>query len=127
MDQGKILITAGIYGFLAVALGAFGSHSLKAVLDPASLQIFEVAVKYQMYHGLALGFIAALAQPALSKHLKRAAILFSCGIFIFSGSLYALIATQVRILGAITPLGGGLLLLGWFFLICEGWERSQKT
>ncbi|MEI8026000.1 MAG: DUF423 domain-containing protein [Pseudomonadota bacterium] len=126
MNQGKILIAAGIYGFLAVVLGAFGTHSLKNILDPSSLQIFDVGVKYQMYHALALGFVAALAQPSLSKHLKKAALLFSIGILIFSGSLFALIATQVRVLGAITPIGGGLLILGWFFLIREGWDRSQS-
>ncbi len=127
MNAGKILLAAGIYGFLAVVLGAFGTHSLKSILDPTDLQIFDVAVKYQMYHALALGFVAALAQSSLTKHLKKAAILFSMGIFIFSGSLFALIATQVRVLGAITPVGGGLLILGWFFLIREGLDRSQSN
>ena len=126
MNQGKILMAAGLYGFLAVVLGAFGTHSLKNLLDPSSLQIFDVGVKYQMYHALALGFVAALAQPSLTKHLKKAALFFSIGIAIFSGSLYILVATQVRVLGAITPIGGGLLIVGWFFLILEGWDRSQS-
>ena len=130
MEQGKILVLAAFYGFLAVVLGAFGSHSLKSVLDPSSLQVFETAVKYQMYHALALGLTAALApvpSSPMSKHLKRAAVLFALGILIFSGSLYILVASQIRAFGAVTPVGGVCLIVGWFFLMREGWDRSRRS
>lgn len=127
MEQGKILVLAAVYGLLAVVLGAFGSHSLKSILDSYSLQVFETGVKYQMYHALALGLTSALASASPSKNVKRAARFFAVGILIFSGSLYILVATQIRIFGAVTPVGGVCLILGWFFLIREGWERSQKT
>jgi uncharacterized membrane protein YgdD (TMEM256/DUF423 family) len=93
--------------FLDVALGAFGAHALKNRLTPEMLTVFETGVRYQAYHALALLLLAALRGP------DKAAWCFVGGIVLFSGSLYALALTGVRWLGAITPIGGVLFLVGW--------------
>jgi uncharacterized membrane protein YgdD (TMEM256/DUF423 family) len=99
-------IGAGLM-FLTVALGAFGAHGLKTRLAPEMLAIFETGVRYQAYHALGLLALAALKGP------DRAGWCFLVGIVLFSGSLYALALTGVRWLGAITPIGGVLFLVGW--------------
>jgi uncharacterized membrane protein YgdD (TMEM256/DUF423 family) len=106
------LLGAG-FAFLAVTLGAFGSHSLKAVLAPEMLAVFETGVRYQMYHALALFAVgwAAHQYPQASFHI--AGWLFAAGILLFSVSLYVLALSGVRWLGAITPLGGVAFLAGW--------------
>jgi uncharacterized membrane protein YgdD (TMEM256/DUF423 family) len=98
---------------LAVAAGAFGSHALRNRLAPDTLGIFEVGVRYHMYHALAL----LAAAWAVSRWPGGAAVtagwLFVAGTVIFSGSLYILSFTGQRWLGAITPLGGVAFILGW--------------
>ncbi len=106
----------GIFGALAVMLGAFGAHALKARLSPEHLQTFETAVRYQMYHALAL-FAAAHVGS------RWAGRLFVAGILLFSGSLYGLIATGWRWLGPITPLGGSCLIAGWVALTLAAARR----
>ena len=101
-------------GFLAVALGAFGAHALKSRLEPAMLEIFETGVRYQFYHVFAI-FIALWAAERHPR-ARLAGWLFVVGIVIFSGSLYLLVATGQRWLGAITPIGGLALLAGWIAL-----------
>ncbi len=101
-----------------VALGAFGAHALKATLSPAMLEIFETGVRYQMYHGL--GLLALGAMPAFQGAGKsRAPGLLLAGTVVFSGSLYLLSFSGVRWLGAITPIGGVLMLAGWGV---AGWQ-----
>ena len=104
---------AALAGFLAVALGAFGAHGLKAVLvQNGTLSHWEKAAFYHLVHAVVL---LVLAQKAAVARLPFA--LFGAGIVIFSGSLYALAVTNVRWLGAITPLGGVCLLAGWLALV----------
>jgi uncharacterized membrane protein YgdD (TMEM256/DUF423 family) len=104
-------------GFLAIAAGAFGAHALRARLAPASLAIFETAVRYQMYHALAL-LAAAWASTRWPGALPQwAGWLFVAGTVLFSGSLYLLALTGVRWLGAVTPLGGIAFLAGWICLL----------
>ncbi len=99
--------------FLAVALGAFGAHGLKSVLQAnGTVEIWEKAVLYHLAHAIAL---VALALHAGTK--RGAFYLLLAGIFIFSGSLYLLAFTDVRWLGAITPLGGICFLAGWAWLL----------
>lgn len=100
-----------ILAFLAVALGAFGAHGLKNVLSPERLATFETAVRYQMYHALALLIIAALPPQA-----QKAAPLLFAGVLVFSTSLYLLVATNLSWLGAVAPIGGFLMLSGWAML-----------
>lgn len=100
-------------GFLGVALGAFGAHALKARLSADDLAIFETAVRYHLVHAVALIALAALAQRIPAGAASVAGWAFSAGILIFSGSLYLLVLTGPRWLGAVTPLGGTALLVGW--------------
>jgi uncharacterized membrane protein YgdD (TMEM256/DUF423 family) len=107
---------AGVAGFLGVALGAFGAHALEARLSPDMLAVFETGVRYQMYHVFAV-LAAAWAWARWPGRLFSAAgWLFLAGILVFSGSLYLLALTGVRMLGAVTPLGGLAFLAGWLCL-----------
>ena len=108
---------------LGVAAGAFGAHALKGILTTESLQIFEVGVRYQLYHAFGLLAVGLLGRQDWSDHLNRAAILFAAGIVIFSGSLFTLALTGVRWLGALTPLGGVCFLGGWASLAWDTWSR----
>lgn len=112
MDRTFVLIGA-LAGFIGVALGAFGAHGLKTRVSPDMLAVFETGVRYQMYHAIALLLLGALA-PMLSPRLATIAGWgFIVGILVFSGSLYALVLSDIRILGAITPIGGVAFLIGW--------------
>jgi len=108
-------ILGSIFAGLAVALGAFGAHGLRNVLSPADLATFEVGVRYQMYH--ALGLIAAgWAVQRWGGMASVAGWLFVVGIVVFCGSLYLLVLTGPRWLGAVTPIGGVAFLIGWALL-----------
>jgi uncharacterized membrane protein YgdD (TMEM256/DUF423 family) len=113
-------MTGALLAGLAVALGAFGAHGLRARLEPRDLEIFETAVRYQMYHALGL-IVAAWAYDRWQAPLAyTAGWLFLAGIGIFSGSLYTLVLTQNRWLGAITPFGGVAFIVGWVCLALAG-------
>jgi uncharacterized membrane protein YgdD (TMEM256/DUF423 family) len=107
---------AGIAGFLGVALGAFGAHALKMRVSPEMLAVFETGVRYQMYHVFAIIAAAWAGARWPGRLFTIAGWLFLAGIVIFSGSLYLLALTEVRALGAITPLGGLAFLGGWLCL-----------
>ncbi|MBC7792736.1 MAG: DUF423 domain-containing protein [Clostridia bacterium] len=108
---------AAVFGFLGVALGAFGAHALKQRLTTEMLAIFQTGVLYHFIHALALLAVGILiAVRGGSQAYDLAGWAFVIGILIFSGSLYALAATGVRVLGAITPLGGIAFLVGWIAL-----------
>ncbi|MDB9314024.1 DUF423 domain-containing protein [Spirulina sp. CS-785/01] len=114
-----LMAIAAIFGGLAVAGGAFASHALKAQLSERALDIFETGIKYQMYHALALLLVSLLLTRATTGQglLNATGILFIVGVVIFSGSLYALSLTGIKWLGAITPLGGVALIMGWVVLV----------
>lgn len=107
---------ASVTGALGVLFAAFGAHSLAARLEPHALATFETGARYQLIHALALGLAALAARDAARAWAERAALLFFAGILLFSGSLYGLALSGIRILGFITPLGGLALLLGWLAL-----------
>jgi len=118
MSQPFVLIGA-ILGGLGVALGAFGAHALKATLEQSGrVSTWETAAKYQLVHAVALLVVGMLAMraPDASAWLGRAGWSMTAGTLIFSGSLYVLCATGARWLGAITPIGGTLLIAGWAML-----------
>ena len=111
------LSIASILGSTSVILGAFASHGLKDKLSSQALSIWDTGNRYQMYHTLALVLIALL----LSRFPNSTAFIvsgyaFIAGILIFSGSLYALSLSGIKVLGAITPIGGVLLISGWIAL-----------
>jgi len=115
--KGSIWIAiAALNMFIAVAAGAFGAHGLKAILTPEMLAIWQTAVHYQMIHALALLATGILMQHWTEAMLKTSALAFLSGILVFSGSLYALALTGIKILGAITPVGGVAFLIGWAML-----------
>lgn len=114
----KKTITAGAFlGMLAIILGAFGAHALKAVLSPEQLITFETGVRYQMYHALFLLFIGTTG--LLSQKTKKTIYyLVLVGVLFFSGSIYLLATNGLtsfdfRMIGFITPIGGFLLILAW--------------
>jgi uncharacterized membrane protein YgdD (TMEM256/DUF423 family) len=116
------LVLGALSGFLAVALGAFGAHGLRQRLTPDMLAVFEVGVRYQMYHALALIGAGLAIERSPSAALQIAGWCFVAGTLIFSGSLYVLTMTGQRWLGAITPLGGVALLVGWALLAWAAWS-----
>ena len=101
---------------LSVALGAFGAHGLRNTLSPEDIATFETGARYQMYHALALLAVAWAYARWEAPLVQVAGWLFVIGIVIFSGSLYALVLTGQRWLGAVTPLGGVALLAAWVVL-----------
>jgi uncharacterized membrane protein YgdD (TMEM256/DUF423 family) len=111
------LLSAGIFGFLSVALGAFGAHSLKDILDDYGKSIYEKAVLYQMFHTMALFAVGLLQHFQKQTSFSAAGWGFLVGIILFSGSLYLLAVTGIKWLGAITPVGGIAFLFGWFWLV----------
>lgn len=108
---------------VAVALGAFGAHALRGRLVPDMQAVFEIGVRYQMYHALALLGVSVAHGRWPSAPIVAAGWLFALGTVAFSGSLYLLALTGQRGLGAITPLGGAALIAGWLALAWGVWTR----
>ena len=111
------IIIGSALAALAVAIGAFGAHGLKSRVSVDDLVIFETGVRYQMYHSLALILLGLIGVNFQSNIVQLPAILFLAGIIIFSGTLYLIPLTGLRWFGAITPIGGTALILGWIVLI----------
>ena len=117
MKNRNALYWAAIFGFLAVAFGAFGAHGLEDFLKVTGrTETFETAVKYQFYHTFLLLFLATQEQ---SKWFRLCKICCIGGVFVFCGSLYLLIFTGQKWLGAITPIGGLCFLASWILLIFQ--------
>ena len=113
----KVFIILGaLCTMMAVGTGAFGAHGLEGKLSDKYMSVWEKAVNYQMYHGLGLILIGIISGTT-SINVNWAGWLLFFGIVLFSGSLYILALTQIRILGAITPIGGILFIVGWLMLI----------
>ena len=104
---------------LAVLLGAFGAHGLKNRVSPEDLIIFETGVRYHMIHALGLILLGILGFHYHGDVIQLPALLFSAGILIFSGSLYILVLTGIRWMGAITPIGGLAFIAGWIMLFIK--------
>ncbi len=122
------MVTTGVvFGGLAVAIGAFGAHALRPLLEEhARVETFELAVRYQFYHSFAIIISGILRIHFDSRHISRAVVCFIAGILIFSGSLYALSITGVRSFGAITPIGGVGFLAGWALLLIGINEKRSR-
>ncbi len=113
--NGRICLMLGsIFGFLSVAVGAFAAHGLKAKLSQEMFNIFEVGVRYHLYHALALLAVAWAVNIYGGHYFSMVGWFFVTGIVIFSGSLYILALTGVKTWGALTPIGGLFFLAGWF-------------
>jgi uncharacterized membrane protein YgdD (TMEM256/DUF423 family) len=115
---GRALIGAGaVLGFLGVAAGAFGAHAIQARVTPERLDNWKTAADYQLWHALATIAAGFGVLRWGSGTAAAAGWCFVAGVVVFSGSLYALALTDRRKLGAITPIGGGLFLVGWALLL----------
>jgi uncharacterized membrane protein YgdD (TMEM256/DUF423 family) len=108
-------LVGALFGASGVILGAFGAHALRSRLEPRDLEVFETAVRYQMYHAFAM-LAAAWLLSRNAPWAGAAAWAFIAGVIIFSGSLYLLVASGQRWLGAVTPIGGLALIAGWLLL-----------
>lgn len=126
MTPRLIMLLAALFGGVAVAAGAFASHALRSQISDRALEIFTTGATYQMYHALALLFIALFLSRTKTgiKWLQSAAWAFIIGILLFSGSLYALSLTGITILGVVTPLGGVAFLGGWICLAIAAWQSD---
>lgn len=128
MDK-STLTKGAILGCVAVILGALGAHALKNVLTTEQLGSFETGVKYQMYHAILLVVIAFVGKKSSSKYISTAINLMFFGVILFSGSIYILTLKNMlgldylKFVGPITPIGGILLVIGWFLLIVEGLRK----
>ncbi|HNN53007.1 MAG TPA: DUF423 domain-containing protein [Pseudomonadota bacterium] len=117
------LIVGAISGFFSVAGGAFGAHALKQRLPQDLLTVFEVGVRYQMYHALLLCVIGMLP---ICATVRWAGILCVLGTILFSGSLYVLSLSGIRWLGAITPIGGLCFLAGWIAVAVAAYRLAYS-
>ncbi len=128
MSNKGILMSAGLMGFMAVVLGAFGAHALKATLDPSALDSYVTGVRYQAWHSIAL-----LAIGFSPENLPLKKRIFQCwlsGTFLFSGSIYllsldGLMGLNLSVLGPVTPIGGLLLIMGWFLIFLAGFKQVR--
>lgn len=117
----RIILTASFFGVVAVLLGAFGAHGLKALIDAPSLEIWQKGVDYQFYHTFALLYLSTFARYR-NKLINIAYFCFTFGIVLFSGSLYLLATRSIShldftaFIGPLTPIGGLLFVLGWIML-----------
>jgi uncharacterized membrane protein YgdD (TMEM256/DUF423 family) len=118
MARSPLVALGAINAAVAVAAGAFAAHGLRERLTARSLEIFETGARYHMYHALAM----IAAGLLVARGAQTAGWLFQAGIVVFSGSLYALALSDVKILGAITPIGGVAFLAGWLWLAYAAWR-----
>ncbi|MBI1259899.1 MAG: DUF423 domain-containing protein [Chloroflexi bacterium] len=128
MTSRNFVLLAALFGFLGVGLGAFGAHGLSAYFaaHPDLQDDFRTATQYHLYHTLALIGAAWVAERYPGRWSRWAGILFAVGIVLFAGSLYILALTNLRIMGAVAPLGGLALLGGWASLGLAAWQGSKK-
>lgn len=116
MKNRNILLAGAVFMALGVLLGAFGAHALKKILSPEMLDVYKTGVEYQFYHAIGLLLVGLIGFHLESKWLRWSGIFLIVGIVIFSGSLYALSISGIKILGAITPIGGLSFVAGWVCL-----------
>ena len=104
---------------LCVMIGAFGAHILKDVLNQYSKNIYQTAVSYHFFHSIALIINGILTNFFMDLDFNLSGYLFAIGIILFSFSLYALAITNIKVLGAITPIGGLCFIIGWLYIALQ--------
>ena len=125
MTSRRFFVLGAFFAGTAVAAGAFGAHLLKPVLDAPMLAAFETAARYQMYHALGLCLVSSADGRYPNLNCTTVGLLFTTGILLFSGSLYALSLVGIPWLGALTPFGGAAFMAGWV-LLAWGVLRSDR-
>jgi uncharacterized membrane protein YgdD (TMEM256/DUF423 family) len=124
----RILVIFGAaLALVAVMLGAFAAHGLKSMLSVGELATFDIGVRYQFYHAIAILLLPGLLAYGRGSLLIKAGWLFVAGILLFSGSLYVLATTGLRFFGPITPLGGVFMMLGWATVIAAVVKQGKAT
>lgn len=123
----RFLVLGTVFAGFAVAAGAFGAHALKDILDAHSLQVFDTATRYQMYHAFGLCIVSWAIDRYPEQRLEQAGWLFTFGILLFSGSLYVVSLAGIRWMGAVTPIGGLAFLAGWVLLSWRIWRDARIT
>lgn len=117
MNHKNILISGAVFIALGVLIGAFGAHGLKSQLSNEMMPVYKTGVEYLFYHALGLMLIGLTGFHIHSRWLLRSGIFIIAGILLFSGSLFALAVTGIKLLGLITPFGGISFVIGWIFFI----------
>jgi len=117
----RVLAIAGSFGFVGVALGAFGGHILKEMFSAEMLEIYKIGVQYHLVHAVVLLVLALSGKEFLQKSFAFIAV----GVFLFSFSLYAYAISGIKFLVFITPLGGTCFLIGWGLIIYESWKQTK--
>lgn len=121
----RYFMTGGaVVAGIAVALGAFGAHGLKNTLTPDMLLVFETGVRYLIIHAIALFLTGWYGHSIHSSRVRAAGIAFSVGMLLFSGSLFLLAITGIRMFGAVAPIGGTALIVGWMLLALTAWKST---
>lgn len=124
MSSDRLFFVIGsTFAGIAVAAGAFGAHSLEGKVEPRMLEVFTTAAKYQMSHALALLAVAWAVTRWPAARLETGGWLLTAGTLVFSGSLYLMVLTGARWLGAVTPVGGVLMIAGWAML---AWRVARR-
>ncbi|ASA20107.1 DUF423 domain-containing protein [Paenibacillus donghaensis] len=126
--QRTFMAWGALLAMLAVAIGAFGAHLLEPVISADYMEVYKTGVQYHMMHALGLILIALVAgQWGERPRLRWAGRLLTAGILLFSGSLYVLSISGIKVLGAITPLGGICFIAGWICLALEALSHREKS
>jgi len=129
MNERQLLVSGSLNMLAAVALGAFGAHGLKAFVSADMLAVWETGVIYHLVHGLGL-LIIALLMPRLGAQgrssLAKAGTVMFVGIVLFSGSLYLLTLTGIRLIGVVTPFGGAAFLIAWGWVAWAAWRSTPS-
>ncbi len=126
MNERQLLIAGSLNMFVAVAAGAFGAHGLRRIVTPEMLAVWHTAVMYHLIHGLGLLLIAMLMPRLGVAALATAGTLMFAGIVLFSGSLYVLTLTSVKLIGVITPIGGVAFLVSWAWIAIAAWRAAPR-
>ncbi len=121
----KLVFWGAVHAALAIALGAFAAHGLREKVTPRDLEIFETGARYHMYGALAMILLGVLHERGLAS--RWPGWIMQVGIALFAGSLYALVLTGVRGLGAVTPLGGTCFLVAWIWLAKDAWSGRGSS
>jgi|SRR4051812_36558449 uncharacterized membrane protein YgdD (TMEM256/DUF423 family) len=127
MNYRATMLAGVVFAALAVMIGAFGAHLLKDILvQTGRTETYELAVRYQFYHAFGLLITGIIQRVDESLKLNWVGIFFSAGIILFSGSLFILSVTGIKILGAITPIGGVFFIAGWLKMLMEIMKSRRK-
>ena len=121
-----LLVASGLLGFCAIALGAYGDHGLRGNIDPEILRSFETAVRYQLFHAVALLAIGAGLSSGTPKRIFWSALILLAGTVIFSGSIYLKVIFGIDAATRAAPAGGMMIMAGWLSFIWAGMKKGAS-